>query len=62
MSNRLPYMGTLGAAAAGWKAALIKQVGNDVLEVGLKPRIVALNLNDVADQLIAEHEEKTNVR
>jgi 2-haloacid dehalogenase len=32
---------TLGAVAAGWEAALIKRVGN--------------NLNDVADQLITRH-------
>ncbi len=52
---------TLGAVAAGWKAALIKRVGNDVLGVGPQPQIVGANLNDVADQLIAQHKEKTNV-
>jgi 2-haloacid dehalogenase len=46
---------TLGAVAAGWEAALIKRVGNDVLEVGPQPQIVGDNLNDVADQLIARH-------
>jgi 2-haloacid dehalogenase len=44
---------TLGAVAAGWEAALIKRVGNDVLEVGPQPQIVGNDLNDVADQLIA---------
>src|SRR5215472_11669844 len=44
---------TLGAAAAGWEAALIKRVGNDVLGVGPQPQIVGDDLNDVADQLIA---------
>jgi 2-haloacid dehalogenase len=44
---------TLGAVAAGWNAALIKRVGNDVLEVGPQPHIVGNDLNDVADQLIA---------
>lgn len=53
---------TLGAAAAGWEAALIKRVGNDVLGVGPQPRIVGKDLNDVADQLIAEHKERANVR
>jgi 2-haloacid dehalogenase len=46
---------TLGAAAAGWEAALIKRVGNDVLGVGPQPHIVGNDLNDVADQLIARH-------
>ncbi len=52
---------TLGAVAAGWKAALIKRVGNDVLGVGPQPQIVGANLHDVADQLIAHHKERTNV-
>jgi len=46
---------TLGAVAAGWQAALIKRVGNDVLDVGPQPQIVGNDLNDVADQLIARH-------
>src|SRR6204780_24503 len=46
---------TLGAVAAGWEAALIKRVGNDVLAVGPQPQIVGDDLNDVADQLIARH-------
>lgn len=46
---------TLGAVAAGWQAALIKRVGNDVLGVGPQPQIVGDDLNDVADQLIARH-------
>jgi 2-haloacid dehalogenase len=46
---------TLGAVAAGWDAALIKRVGNDVLGVGPQPRIVGNDLNDVADQLIARY-------
>jgi 2-haloacid dehalogenase len=46
---------TLGAVAAGWKAALIKRIGNDVLGVGPQPHIVGNDLNDVADQLIARH-------
>ncbi len=46
---------TLGAVAAGWDAALIRRVGNDVLGVGPQPNIVGDNLTDVADQLIARH-------
>ncbi len=46
---------TLGAVAAGWQAALIKRVGNDVLGVGPQPHVVGNDLNDVADQLIARH-------
>jgi 2-haloacid dehalogenase len=46
---------TLGAVAAGWEAALIKRVGNDVLGVGPQPQIVGDDLHDVADQLIARH-------
>jgi 2-haloacid dehalogenase len=46
---------TLGAVAAGWEAALIRRVGNDVLGVGPQPQIVGDDLDDVADQLIARH-------
>ena len=46
---------TLGAVAAGWDAALIKRVGNDVLGVGPQPRMIGNDLNDVADQLIDRH-------
>jgi 2-haloacid dehalogenase len=48
---------TLGAVAAGWQAALIKRVGNDVLGVGPQPQFVGNDLNDVADQLIARHKK-----
>ncbi len=46
---------TLGAVAAGWQAALIKRVGNDILEVGPQPQFVGADLDDVADQLIARY-------
>jgi 2-haloacid dehalogenase len=46
---------TLGAVAAGWQAALVKRVGNDVLGVGPQPQIVGNDLNDVANQLIAQY-------
>jgi 2-haloacid dehalogenase len=49
---------TLGAVAAGWQAALIKRVGNDVLGVGPQPQFVGNDLNDVADQLIAKHKAR----
>ena len=50
---------TLGAVAAGWEAALIKRVGNDVLGVGPQPQIVGNDLNDIADQLIGRHKGRT---
>jgi 2-haloacid dehalogenase len=40
---------------------LIKRVGNDVLGVGPQPQIVGADLDDVVDQLIAQHEERSNV-
>ncbi len=46
---------TLGAVAAGWEAALIRRPGNALLSVGPQPQIVGRDLNDVADQLIAQH-------
>ena len=52
---------TLGAVAAGWNAVLIKRVGNDVLGVGPQPQIVGADLDDVADRLIARHQERANV-
>ncbi len=52
---------TLGALAAGWEAALIRRPGNEVLGVGPQPQIVGADLDDVADQLIAQHGEKANV-
>jgi 2-haloacid dehalogenase len=47
---------TLGAVAGGWKAALIKRVGNDVLGVGPQPHMIGNDLNDIADHLIAQDE------
>lgn len=52
---------TLGAVAAGWRAALIKRVGNDLLGVGPQPQMVGATLDDIANQLIAHREERTNV-
>jgi 2-haloacid dehalogenase len=51
---------TLGAVAAGWEAALIKRVGNDLLGVGPQPRFVGRDLDDVADQLISHHKGISN--
>jgi len=50
---------TLGAVAAGWQAALVKRIGNDVLQVGPQPQIVGDDLDDVADQLIARHKAQS---
>jgi 2-haloacid dehalogenase len=49
---------TLGAVAAGWEAALIKRVGNDLLGVGPQPQFVGNDLNDIADKLIARHKRQ----
>lgn len=46
---------TLGAVAAGWAAALIRRVGNDLLGVGPQPQFVGRDLDDVADQLISRY-------
>ena len=46
---------TIGALGAGWRAALIKRPGNDVLGVGPQPEVVGTDLNDVADQLITRY-------
>jgi 2-haloacid dehalogenase len=50
---------TLGAVAAGWEAALIKRVGNDVLAVGPQPQIVGNDLDDVSNRLIARYRGPT---
>ena len=52
---------TIGAVAAGWEAALIKRVGNDLLGIGPQPQIVGTDLNDVVDQLIERHKERARV-
>jgi 2-haloacid dehalogenase len=46
---------TLGAVAAGWKAALIRRPGNAPLDVGPQPDFIGTDLTDVADQLIAAY-------
>ena len=46
---------------SGWKAALIKRAGNDVLGVGPQPQLVGADLQDVADQLVARHKEMIDV-
>jgi hypothetical protein len=47
------------AVAAGWKGALIRRAGNDVLSVGPQPHIIGDDLDNVADQLIARHGAKS---
>jgi 2-haloacid dehalogenase len=46
---------TLGAVAAGWRAALILRPGNAPLDVGPQPDFIGTDLNDVADQLVAAY-------
>jgi 2-haloacid dehalogenase len=46
---------TIGAAAAGWEACLIKRPGNDVFGEGPQPVIVGNDLDEVADALIRRH-------
>ncbi|MFI9605137.1 haloacid dehalogenase type II [Streptomyces sp. NPDC052043] len=43
---------TIGAAAAGWQAALVLREGNAPLDVGPQPHYVGLDLDAIADQLI----------
>jgi 2-haloacid dehalogenase len=46
---------TLGAVAAGWRAALILRPGNAPLDVGPQPDLIGDDLDAIADQLIARH-------
>jgi 2-haloacid dehalogenase len=46
---------TLGALAAGWQAGLILRSGNAPLPVGPQPTYTGIDLNEIADQLIARH-------
>ena len=43
---------TLGAVAAGWRAALVKRPGNTVLGVGPQPELIGSDLTDIVEQLI----------
>jgi 2-haloacid dehalogenase len=45
----------IGAVGAGWRGALIRRSGNDVLGVGPQPELTGLDLADVAEQLIARY-------
>lgn len=45
----------LGALGAGWRGALIKRPGNDVLYLGPQPDFTGDDLNDIADQLVARY-------
>jgi 2-haloacid dehalogenase len=47
---------TLGALAAGWQAGLILRSGNAPLPVGPQPTYIGIDLNEIADQLIARHD------
>ena len=46
---------TIGAASVGWKAALIKRRGNDVIDALPEPHIVGCDLAEVADRLITTY-------
>jgi 2-haloacid dehalogenase len=52
---------TLGAAAAGWQAALILREGNAPLDVGPQPDYIADNLDGIADQLIERYATSATV-
>jgi hypothetical protein len=57
LAYRLPHRDALGAGAAGWEAASIKRLGNDVFAVGPQPQIVGDNLNGITGQLIGRYKE-----
>jgi 2-haloacid dehalogenase len=46
---------TVGALAAGWQAGLILRSGNAPLPVGPQPTYTGIDLDEIADQLIARH-------
>jgi 2-haloacid dehalogenase len=46
---------TIGAAAAGWQAALILREGNAPLDVGPQPDYIGKDLDAIADQLIEKY-------
>jgi 2-haloacid dehalogenase len=53
---------TLGAAAAGWQAALILREGNAPLPVGPQPDYTGEDLDAIADQLINRYPSKAGIR
>jgi 2-haloacid dehalogenase len=46
---------TIGAAAAGWQAALILRQGNAPLDVGPQPNYIGEDLDVIAEQLIERY-------
>ena len=46
---------TIGAQSAGWQAALILREGNAPLSVGPQPDLIGRDLDQIADQLIAQY-------
>jgi 2-haloacid dehalogenase len=46
---------TIGARAAGWQAALILREGNAPLGVSPQPNYIGVDLDEIADQLIARY-------
>jgi len=49
---------TIGAQAAGWQAGLIKRPNNDVLDTAAQPQYVGQDLDEVADQIIAQRPQE----
>jgi 2-haloacid dehalogenase len=46
---------TMGAQAAGWRAAFITRAGNAPLAVGPQPNFIGTTLAEIADQLISTY-------
>ena len=51
---------TIGAAAAGWQAALILREGNAPLDVGPQPNYIGKDLDAIAGQLIGRYATAAN--
>jgi 2-haloacid dehalogenase len=52
---------TIGAAAAGWQAALILREGNAPLDAGPQPNYIGKDLDAIADQLIERYAAAAHV-
>ena len=52
---------TIGAAAAGWQAALILREGNAPLDVGPQPDYIGEDLDVIAGQLIERYAAPANI-
>ena len=47
--------------AAGWEAALVLRPGNALLDVGPQPQMTGVDLEDIADKLIARYANQDRV-